>query len=296
MSRFRHSLIQPDSVQKPYVLRLSCAQQPGIVQAVTTFLFERNFDIQEHQQFDDAYLDRFYLRTAFNSSASVPEIAKLTAEFSEIAKRFDMKFEFHEPSPIKIVALVSKEGHCLNDLLFRWRAGSLGGELVAVASNHEALKTMVDAADLPFVHIPMAAATRAESEKKYRAFIEEYDADLIVLARFMQVFSDEFVTDYSSRAINIHHSFLPGFKGGKPYHQAYDRGVKLVGATAHYITAELDEGPIIEQDVVRVNHSFDPSAMATIGRDVETSVLSRAVKWHAEHRVVNDGHRTIVFN
>lgn len=289
-------MIQPDSAVKPYVLRLSCAQAPGIVQAVATFLFERDFDIQEHQQFDDAYRDCFYLRTAFLAKDGLPSISKLAEEFSVLAEKFGMIFEFHDTQPVRIVALVSKEGHCLNDLLFRWRAGSLGGELVAVASNHESLRSMVSAADLPFVHIPMTAETREDSEIMYREFIKEFKADLVVLARFMQVFSDDFVRDFSTRAINIHHSFLPGFKGGRPYHQAYDRGVKLVGATAHYITAELDEGPIIEQDVVRVNHSFDPAAMATIGRDVESSVLSRAVKWHAQHRVVNDGHRTIVFS
>lgn len=289
-------MITSTTAAKPHVLRLTCAQGPGIVQSVTTFLFERNFDIQEHQQFDDAYRDRFYLRTAFLSKEGTPSIGQLTKDFTPIAERFEMNFEFHDASPVRIVALVSKEGHCLNDLLFRWRAGSLGGELVAVASNHEILRPMVEAANLPFVHIPMTADTRKEAEANYRKFIADYQADLIVLARFMQVFSDDFARDFSTRAINIHHSFLPGFKGGRPYHQAYDRGVKLVGATAHYITADLDEGPIIEQDVVRVNHSFDPAGMATIGRDVESSVLSRAVKWHAEHRVVNDGHRTIVFN
>lgn len=289
-------MIQPDTAANPYVLRLSCDQAPGIVQAVTTFLFDRQFDIQEHHQFDDAYLDRFYLRTAFMPSTGPVDVEMLTDAFGEVAARFGMQFEFHGPTPLRIVALVSKEGHCLNDLLFRWRAGSLGGDLVAVASNHETLRTMVEAAGLPFVHIPMTAATRAEAELGYRSFAQQYRADLIVLARFMQVFSDDFARDFASRAINIHHSFLPGFKGGRPYHQAYDRGVKLVGATAHYITADLDEGPIIEQDVVRVNHAFDPAAMATIGRDVESSVLSRAVKWHAQHRVVHDRHRTIVFS
>lgn len=291
-----NSGIRNEASVKSFVLRLSCPQAPGIVQAVATFLFERNFDIHEHQQFDDSYLDRFYLRTAFLSKDEMPTLEKLTSDFAPLSEKFGMRFEFHDPQPMRIVALVSKEGHCLNDLLFRWRAGSLGGKLVAVASNHESLRAMVEAADLPFVHIPMTAETRKDSEIIYREFIKEFKADLVVLARFMQVFSDDFVNDFSTRAINIHHSFLPGFKGGRPYHQAYDRGVKLVGATAHYITAELDEGPIIEQDVVRVNHSFDPTAMATIGRDVESSVLSRAVKWHAQHRVVNDGHRTIVFN
>lgn len=284
------------SLNQPHVLRLACAQAPGIVQAVATFLFERSFDIQEHQQFDDAFRDRFYLRTAFTSAGEMPDLQNLTHDFEGLADKFSMSFEFHDPTPVRIVALVSKEGHCLNDLLFRWRAGSLGGELVAVASNHEMLRKMVEAAGLPFVHIPMTAASREVSELEYRAFVNNFDADLIVLARFMQVFSDDFVRDFEGKAINIHHSFLPGFKGGRPYHQAYDRGVKLVGATAHYITAELDEGPIIEQDVVRVNHSYDPAGMATIGRDVESSVLSRAVKWHAQHRVVNDGHRTIVFS
>jgi formyltetrahydrofolate deformylase len=286
----------PISTKRPFVLTASCAQAPGIMQAVTTFLFERNFDIFEHQQFDDAYLDTFHLRTAFNPTAGQVDLAKLEQEFAPIAERLGMKFQFHDPAPMRIVALVSKDGRCLNDLLFRWRAGSLGGELVAVASNHESLRAMVEAAELPFVHIPMTAATQQSSEVAYRSFVEEFKADLVVLARFMQIFSDDFARDYENRVINIHHSFLPGFKGGRPYHQAYDRGVKLVGATAHYVTADLDEGPIIEQEVVRVNHSFDPTAMATIGRDIESSVLSRAVKWHAEHRVLTDHNRTIVFN
>lgn len=289
-------MTHPVSTVKPHVLTLTCAQAPGIVQAVTTFLFERNFDIQEHQQFDDAYRSRFYMRTAFDSSGDMSSPQVLTSEFAPLAERFGMEFSFQDPAPMRIVALVSKEGHCLNDLLFRWRAGSLGGELVAVASNHEDLRQMAEAADLPFVHIPMTAATRAQSEKAYSELIAKYDASLVVLARFMQIFSDDFAREFDGKAINIHHSFLPGFKGGRPYHQAYDRGVKLVGATAHYITSDLDEGPIIEQEVVRVNHSYDPSGLATIGRDIESSVLSRAVRWHCEHRVINDGHRTIVFN
>lgn len=278
-----------------FVLTLTCDQAPGIVQAVTTFLFERHCDIQEHHQFDDAYRNRFFMRTAFVSSAGEMTANELSREFANIAQRFGMSFEFHDPSPVRMVVMVSKAQHCLNDLLFRWRADSLGGEIVAVASNHEDMRQMVQAAELPFVHIPITQDTKRESEQAIRNVFAEYDASLLVLARYMQVLSDDFASDFTGKAINIHHSFLPGFKGGRPYHQAYERGVKLVGATAHYITTDLDEGPIIEQDVVRVNHSFDPSDMATIGRDVESAVLSRAVRWHCEHRVLLDGQHTIVF-
>jgi len=285
---------QPKS-KAAFVLTLTCDQSPGIVQAVTTFLFERQCDIQEHHQFDDAYRNRFFMRTAFISHDDELSVDKLADEFADIADTFGMSFEFHDPAPVRMLIMVSKAEHCLNDLLFRWRAGSLGGEIVAVASNHEDMRQMVEAAGLPYVHIPITPETKHASEHAIRNAFAEYDASLIVLARYMQVLSDEFACDFSGKAINIHHSFLPGFKGGRPYHQAYDRGVKLVGATAHYITTDLDEGPIIEQDVVRVNHSFDPADMATIGRDVESAVLSRAVRWHCEHRVLLDGQHTIVF-
>ena len=196
-----------------------------------------------------------------------------------------MNFEFSNDEPARVIVMVSRMGHCLNDLIFRWRAGSLGGEIVAVVSNHLDLRPMAEAAGLPFYHIPVTPTTKPQAEEELLALVERYDADLVVLARYMQVLSDDTCRELYGRAINIHHSFLPGFKGAKPYHQAFDRGVKLVGATAHYVTAELDEGPIIEQEVIRIDHSYDPARLATVGRDAEALALSRAVRWHCERRV-----------
>jgi len=283
------------SAGSPIVLTLSCLQAPGIVRAVTGFLYERGFNIQEHHQFDDAHLDAFHLRTSFSGTEEI-DMARLESEFAEVAAGFDMDFEFASSTPPRILVMVSKSGHCLNDLLFRWRGGTLGGEIVAVVSNHEDLRQMAEAAGLPYIVVPVTAETRSSAEDHLRGLVDEYEADLVVLARYMQVLSDELCCDLAGRAINIHHSFLPGFKGGRPYHQAYDRGVKLIGATAHYVTGDLDEGPIIEQDVQRVNHAADPRTMATLGQDIEALVLSRAVRWHCERRVLVRGHRTIVFN
>jgi formyltetrahydrofolate deformylase len=197
--------------------------------------------------------------------------------------------------PQRVLVMVSTLGHCLNDLIFRWRAGSLGGELVAVVSNHEDLRPMAEAAGLPFVHVPVTPTTKRQAEARLLELVDEHEADLVVLARYMQVLSDETCSALHGRAINIHHSFLPGFKGAKPYHQAFDRGVKLVGATAHYVTPDLDEGPIIEQEVIRIDHTYDPRALATVGQDAEALALSRAVRWHSERRVLLNGHSTVVF-
>ncbi|MBT8163546.1 MULTISPECIES: formyltetrahydrofolate deformylase [Arthrobacter] len=277
-----------------FVLTLSCTERAGIVQAVTTFLFERGFNIEEHQQFDDGLRQTLHLRTAFSGSAAYsPE--RLEEEFRSIADRFEMKFSFHGETKPRILVMVSTFGHCLNDLIFRWRGGSLGGELVAVVSNHETHRAMAEAAGLPFIHIPVTPDTKPQAEQQLLDLVDEYQADLVVLARYMQVLSDGLCRKLEGRAINIHHSFLPGFKGARPYHQAYDRGVKLVGATAHYVTADLDEGPIIEQEVIRVDHSYGPTALSTVGRDAEALALSRAVRWHCEHRVLLDRSSTVVF-
>ena len=291
----------PLTDQAHITLTLSCAQAPGIVQAVTAFLYDQGFNIEEHHQFDDAHLNRFHLRTAFSLTPELGEsesaLAKrLTEEFHPIAERFSMTFAFRTDAPPRLLVMVSKAEHCLNDLLFRWRAGTLGGEIVAVVSNHEDMRQMVEAAGLPYVHVPVSEATKPEAEARLRDLIGEYRADLVVLARYMQVLSDELCSELHGRAINIHHSFLPGFKGGRPYHQAYNRGVKLIGATAHYITADLDEGPIIEQEVLRVSHTADPRKLATLGQDLEALALSRAVKWHCENRIIIDGQRTLVFS
>jgi formyltetrahydrofolate deformylase len=276
----------------PRTLTLSCPQRPGIVHAVSSFLFSHGCDIVEHQQFDDRTSGRLFSRTAFAGETS---IADLAAEFGPVAAEYGMEFSLGGERPTRLLVMVSKMGHCLNDLVFRWRSGSLGGEIVAVVSNHEDLRPMAEAAGLPFHYVPVTAATKPEAEARLLGLVEEHEADLVVLARYMQVLSDDVCRALHGRAINIHHSFLPGFKGAKPYHQAFDRGVKLVGATAHYVTPDLDEGPIIEQEVIRIDHTHDPVALATVGRDAEALALSRAVRWHCQQRVLLNGHSTVVF-
>ena len=278
----------------PFILTLSCAERPGIVHAVTSFLFRHGCDIVEHQQFDDAVRGQLFLRTEF-VCAEDTDCARLSADFAAVAEEFGMSFQVCGGRPQRVVVMVSKLGHCLNDLVFRWRAGSLGAELVAVVSNHEDLRPMAEAAGLPFVHLPVTPATKKAAEARLLELVEQYRADLVVLARYMQILSDETCAALYGRAINIHHSFLPGFKGAKPYHQAFDRGVKLVGATAHYVTPDLDEGPIIEQEVIRIDHTYDPRALATVGQDAEALALSRAVRWHSEQRVLLNGSSTVVF-
>ncbi len=275
-------------------LTLSCPERPGIVRAVSSFLFAQGCDIVEHQQFDDAVRGQLFLRTAF-ACLDGADAGRLAAEFRPVAEEFGMTYQVAGDRPLRLLVMVSKLGHCLNDLVFRWRAGSLGGELVAVVSNHEDLRPMAEAAGLPFVHVPVTPGAKREAEARLLELVDEHRADLVVLARYMQVLSDETCAALHGRAINIHHSFLPGFKGAKPYHQAFDRGVKLVGATAHYVTPDLDEGPIIEQEVIRIDHTHDPRALATVGQDAEALALSRAVRWHCEQRVLLNGHSTVVF-
>ncbi|SNR50673.1 formyltetrahydrofolate deformylase [Blastococcus mobilis] len=278
----------------PFTLTLSCPERPGIVHAVTSFLFEHGCDIVEHQQFDDPLRGQLFLRTEFVCSQAT-DADRLSEEFQAVADDFGMTYRVTGGQPQRVLVLVSKLGHCLNDLIFRWRAGSLGAELVAVVSNHEDLRAMAEAAGLPFVYVPVTPATKRQAEARLLELVDEHRADLVVLARYMQILSDETCAALHGRAINIHHSFLPGFKGAKPYHQAFDRGVKLVGATAHYVTADLDEGPIIEQEVIRIDHTYDPRALATVGQDAEALALSRAVRWHSERRVLLNGHSTVVF-
>jgi formyltetrahydrofolate deformylase len=281
-------------VSHTHTLTLSCPERPGIVRAVSCLLFAHGCDIVEHQQFDDAVRGQLFLRTAFTCPEDTgPE--QLSEAFRTVAEEFGMAYQVTGGQPQRVLVMVSRLGHCLNDLVFRWRAGSLGGELVAVVSNHEDLRPMAEAAGLPFVHVPVTPATKPDAEARLLELVDEHRADLVVLARYMQVLSDRTCAALRGRAINIHHSFLPGFAGAKPYHQAFDRGVKLVGATAHYVTADLDEGPIIEQEVIRIDHSFDPRALATVGRDAEALALSRAVRWHCERRVLLNGNSTVVF-
>ncbi|MFF0991493.1 formyltetrahydrofolate deformylase [Kocuria nitroreducens] len=277
-----------------FVLTLTCQDQVGIVHAVTEFLLAHGANINEHQQFDDPVHGLVHLRTAFSGSLELTH-ETLQRNFGPIAERFGMRHRIHDQTPPRLLVMVSKSGHCLNDLIFRWRAGGLGGEIALVASNHEDLRPMAEAAGLPFIHIPVSTATKEESEQRLLELVEEHHVDLVVLARYMQILSDDLCRALEGRAINIHHSFLPGFKGARPYHQAYERGVKLVGATAHYVTGDLDEGPIIEQEVIRVDHTHDPRALATVGQDAEALALSRAVRWHCEHRVLLEGSSTVVF-
>lgn len=281
-------------VRRQGVLTLTCPERPGIVQAVTSFLVEHDLDIVEHHQFDDSVRDVLFMRTAFAGHHTF-DIQDLTAEFAKTAEQFSMRYAFHDETSPRLLVMASKLGHCLNDLIFRWRAGTLGGDIALVVSNHEELRPMAAAADLPFIHLPVTPDTKPAAEARLLELVDEHEIDLVVLARYMQVLSDDLCTQLTGRAINIHHSFLPGFKGAKPYHQAYDRGVKLVGATAHYVTAELDEGPIIEQEVIRVDHTYHPRTLSTVGQDAECLALSRAVRWHCEHRVLLHGSSTVVF-
>jgi formyltetrahydrofolate deformylase len=276
------------------VLTLTCPERPGIVQAVTSFLLAHGLDIVEHHQFDDSDRDVLFLRTAFAAEHEL-DLARLSSDFAPTAHEFAMNFSFHDEAKPRLLVMVSKLGHCLNDLIFRWRAGTLGGNIALVVSNHPDLRPMAEAANLPFLHLPVTPDTKSEAEARLLELVAEHDIDLVVLARYMQILSDDLCKALEGRAINIHHSFLPGFKGAKPYHQAYSRGVKLVGATAHYVTADLDEGPIIEQEVIRVDHTYHPRTLATVGQDAECLALSRAVRWHCENRILFHGGSTVVF-
>ncbi len=278
-----------------YVLTLSCPDRPGIVHAVSGFLLEQGGNIVESQQFDDLLTDRFFMRVDF-VIAGATTAETLREQFATVAGRFGMEYELWDArAPYRTLIMVSKHLHCLNDLLFRASTGAVQIDIPAVVSNHPDAEPLVRSYGLNFVHLPVTPDTKAESEGKLLAMVEEHGVHLVVLARYMQVLSDGLCRELSGRVINIHHSFLPSFKGAKPYHQAFDRGVKLVGATAHYVTADLDEGPIIEQDVIRVDHAYTQDQLVRAGRDVEAQVLSRAVRWHAESRVLLNGHRTVVF-
>ena len=277
-----------------FTLTVSCPQRPGIVHAITRFLYQHDGDIVEHQQFDDAVRGALFLRTAFRISGECTQ-EQLSDEFATVAEEFEMSFAIRDERLPRVLVMVSRQGHCLNDLVFRWRSGTLGGELAAVVSNHDDLRPMAEAAGIPFSVIPVTAENKSDAEARLLDMVRELNIDLVVLARYMQVLSDEACAALYGRAINIHHSFLPGFKGARPYRQAFDRGVKLVGATAHYVTPELDEGPIIEQEVIRIDHTYDERALATVGSDAEALALARAVRWHCQHRVLLNGHSTVVF-
>ena len=278
-----------------FVLILSCPDRPGIVHDVSGFLVRRGGNILESHQFDDQQTGSFFMRIDFVIPG--PAMAEeLRVEFAPVAEKYDMQFEMWDAkAPYRTLIMVSKQLHCLNDLLFRWSTGSLQIEIPAVVSNHPDARKLCDAYGLPFHHVPVTPDTKEEAEQRLLELIRENGVHLTVLARYMQVLSDDLCRRLEGRVINIHHSFLPSFKGAKPYHQAYERGVKLVGATAHYVTADLDEGPIIEQDIVRVDHSYNQEQLVAAGRDVEAQVLSRAVRWHSESRVLLNDNRTVIF-
>ncbi|HWI78589.1 MAG TPA: formyltetrahydrofolate deformylase [Ramlibacter sp.] len=277
-----------------YVLTLSCPDRPGIVHAVSGFLLERGGNIEEAAQYNDHGTGLFFMRVQFACDQLTHE--DLRAQLKSFAEPFKMACQLHATSaPMRTVIMVSRDGHCLNDLLFRWKSGLVPLDIAAIISNHRDFYQLAASYNVPFHHIPVTAATKAQAEAKQYEIFEAERAELVVLARYMQILSDEMCRKLAGRAINIHHSFLPSFKGAKPYFQAHDRGVKLIGATAHYVTADLDEGPIIEQDVARADHSKTVEDLTAMGRDTESQVLARAVKWHSEHRVLLNGHKTVIF-
>ena len=280
-----------------FVLTLSCPDRPGIVFALTEFLLLHDCTIVECQQFIDRDAEKFFIRVQFEAAYDTAvELDTLHADFVDLAQRFAMQWRMlHASHKHRVLIMASKYGHCLNDLLFRADNGALNIDVVAVVSNHPDLGWMADNYGIPFHHVPVSAATRTEAEGRLLELVDELGVDLVVLARYMQILSNDLCKQLEGRAINIHHSMLPSFKGARPYHQAYSRGVKVVGATAHYVTEDLDEGPIIEQEIARVDHSMSAAEVTMLGRDNECLALARAVRWHTENRILLDGARTVVF-
>jgi formyltetrahydrofolate deformylase len=280
-----------------YILNATCDSRLGTVAAVSGFLASRNCYITDMQQFDDVLSGRFFVRVTFyGDPGKTPNLADLREQFQSVASREQMEWAIYdaEKKP-RVLIMVSKFDHCLDDLLYRTRTGELKMEITAVVSNHPDLRPMVEAQKISFIHLPVTPDTKPQQEKRLVEIVEETSSDLVILARYMQVLSDDLCRQLRGRAMNIHHSLLPGFKGAKPYHQAHERGVKLTGATAHYVTADLDEGPIIEQIVERVDHTYTPEMLAAAGRDSECRALAAAVRYHTEHRVFLNGSRTVVF-
>ena len=301
-----------------YILKLSCPDRPGIVHAVSGFLYERGSNILDSAQFSaqssapssgpslapssaqsgDLSRGEFFMRVHFQHGGEA-DLAALRTAFGALALSFSMQWELHDAAvKPRVMIMVSKIGHCLNDLLFRYRTGQLQIEIPAIVSNHKDFYQLAASYNIPFHHLPLLGSSPAEKaaqEARILEVVDQHEIDLVVLARYMQILSPGLCEKLAGRAINIHHSFLPSFKGAKPYYQAFDRGVKLIGATAHYVTTDLDEGPIIEQEVERVDHSMDSDHLTAIGRDVECVTLARAVKWHVEHRVLLNGSKTVVF-
>jgi formyltetrahydrofolate deformylase len=281
-------------VTASHILTLSCPDRTGIVHAVTGALANADGNITDAAQYNDQSTGQFFMRVQFVLPQS--NVVALRAAFAALAATLSMRWELRAANEkLRTIIMVSKLGHCLNDLLFRYRSGLLPLDIRAVVSNHRDYYQLAASYDVPFHHIPVTAETKPQAEAKLLEMVKQDDVELVVLARYMQVLSNDLCRALEGRAINIHHSFLPSFKGAKPYYQAHERGVKIIGATAHYVTPDLDEGPIIEQDIARVNHADDPQELTTIGRDVESAVLARAVTWHAEYRVLLNGNKTVVF-
>ncbi len=278
-----------------HILALVCPDRTGIVYRVSGLLFEQGCNILDAQQFGDPESGRFFLRVHFDVPA--PEaLGQVRARFAEAAAAFGMDWQIHDARRrARLLVLVSRQGHCLNDLLFRTHSGQLRADIAAVVSNHPDFAALAASYGVPFHHLPVDAGNRPQQEQAILDLVEREQVDLVVLARYMQVLSPRMCQALAGRAINIHHSFLPSFKGARPYHQAHARGVKIIGATAHYVTADLDEGPIIEQDVARVDHGMTPRDLIRVGSDIESQVLARAVRLHVEHRILLNGHRTVVF-
>jgi formyltetrahydrofolate deformylase len=283
-----------NTTKNTYILTLSCPDKSGIVHAVSGLLLKHGANIEEAAQFNDAQTGLFFMRVQFATHDAIQ--GAIQVAISQLAVNWQMAFDLHPAAQkMPIVIMVSQQGHCLNDLLFRWKSGLLPVDIKAIISNHRDFYQLAANYNVPFHHIKVTADTKAAAEAKQLEIIQAEGAELVILARYMQVLSNEMCQALNGRAINIHHSFLPSFKGAKPYFQAHDRGVKLIGATAHYVTADLDEGPIIEQDVARVDHSLTVDDLTAQGRDTESQVLARAVKWHSEHRVLISGHKTVIF-
>jgi formyltetrahydrofolate deformylase len=288
---------RPAMAADQFILTLSCVNRPGIVAAVSTYLYDAAFNILEAGQFDDRATGRFFMRVVLNPAGTGIDLGATRTGFEPIAQRFGMDWQLRARSERRrVLLLASKFDHCLNDLVYRWRIGEIQMELVGVVANHpHDTYAHLDLDGVPFHYLPVTRATKLEQETAIWTLVKETRTDVVVLARYMQVLSDGLAAKLVGRCINIHHSFLPGFKGAKPYHQAFERGVKLIGATAHYVTADLDDGPIIEQDVERVSHHATPEDLIRKGRDIERRVLARALTWHLEDRVLLNGDRTVVF-
>lgn len=282
---------------REFVLTVSCADRRGIVHAVSGVMLEQSMTILDSQQFADTTAGEFHLRMHLAREGAPIPVADLDAAMRDVATAFAMTYAVHDLSrQRRVLVLVSHQGHCLNDLLFRVESGSLPVQVPAILSNHEDFRSLAEWHGIPFHHVPVTPDTKPAAEAELRRLVELYSADTIALARYMQILSSELCADFPGRIINIHHSLLPSFKGAKPYTQAHDRGVKVIGATAHYVTADLDEGPIIEQDFRRVDHRMSPAELASVGQELEAMAFARALRWHAEHRVVLRGRRTIVFD